>query len=211
MDNLQSTLQYLISIPPDEGKITPGEKIFKNKMPLQAHLLDWASDLIGEFIDVLHVAEGKKCCAALDYSKYGKAKLRNLCKEMINYIIIYCNTKNVKMLHQISKEGSYLKSIFFLPHNYNKALVLANILWFEELNFYNVSAYQFHYVIGSILGYKEENIEYFVKSRFNIENITQTERDFIKYKLENINHTEIENYIHKYKSKYTFLDRIQLL
>ena len=47
MDNLQSTLQYLISIPPDEGKITPGEKIFKNKMPLQAHLLDWARDLIG--------------------------------------------------------------------------------------------------------------------------------------------------------------------
>ena len=60
------------------------------------------------------------------------------------------------MLHNTKKGGMYLKTIFFLPHNYNKALKLMNILWYPSSIPYNM-----HTVSnGLLLGYDKDNIIY---------------------------------------------------
>ena len=61
------------------------------------------------------------------------------------------------MLHNTKNGGMYLKTIFFLPHNYNKALKLMKILWYSESSI----PYNMHTVsIGLLLGYDKDNIIY---------------------------------------------------
>jgi hypothetical protein len=49
----------------------------------------------------------------------------------------------------------YLKTVFFLPTNYNKALLLMHILW----NYSKSDAQEeYGYMIGTLLGYSIENI-----------------------------------------------------
>jgi hypothetical protein len=115
------------------------------------------SNKIGEISDVYSVAKGKKDLATLDFSSLGKRKLKKKDIILINKVIDYCNYKGVQMLHNTKNGGMYLKTIFFLPHNYNKALKLMKILWYSEssipYNMHNVS-------IGLLLGYDIDNIIY---------------------------------------------------
>jgi len=114
------------------------------------------SNKIGEISDIYAVAKGKKELATLDFSSLGKRKLKKKDSVLINKIIDYCNYKGVQMLHNTKKGGMYLKTIFFLPHNYNKALKLMKILWYPSsipYNMHNVS-------IGLLLGYDKDNIIY---------------------------------------------------
>ena len=62
-------------------------------------------------------------------------KLRkNYDVKLINHVLSYTNSKNVQYLHNTKTGGMYLKSIFFLPENYQNALKLMYILWYSDSN-----------------------------------------------------------------------------
>jgi hypothetical protein len=115
------------------------------------------SNKIGEITDVYAVANNNKPLATLDFSSLGKRKLKKKDIVLINKVIDYCNYKGVQMLHNTKTGGMYLKTIFFLPHNYNKALKLMKILWYHD----NSIPHNIHTAaIGILLGYDIDNILY---------------------------------------------------
>jgi len=123
------------------------------------------SCLIGEFSDVYSVAKNNKELAALDFSSYGKRKLKKLDLELINKVIDFCNYKGVEMLHNKQTGGMYLKTIFFLPHNYNNALKLMKLLWVPT---HTISIINHKILIGLLLGYTPDNIIYYLDKNYNI-------------------------------------------
>lgn len=118
---------------------------------------------IGEIFDVHCVANNKKQLAALDFSSYGINKLRKRNKTLINKIIDYCNYKGVQILHNNQKGGMYLKTVFFLPKNYKKALKLMGVLWYSNLS-RNIIEYS--YIVGHLLGYSNKDIKFFIKRNY---------------------------------------------
>ena len=127
---------------------------------------------IGEFIDVLAVVYKLKPLAGLDFSSYGKKNIKkNYNINIINSIIKLCNDNGVKFIHNYSKKGCYLKTIFYLPENEQKAINLMKIIWIPDK--FNketpdiVNNAYYHYYIGKSFGYKNENIKYFLKRNFN--------------------------------------------
>jgi hypothetical protein len=119
---------------------------------------------IGEFHDVYCVANKQKSLAALDFSSYGKTKMRkkfNL--KLTNEVINYCNNKNVQYLHNTKTGGMYLKSIFFLPENYEHALKLMYVLWYTHPNFDGINN---SIAIGLLLDYSIDNIIFFCKRNY---------------------------------------------
>lgn len=141
-----------------------------------------------EIYDLFCVAENKKPLAGLDFSAYGRSKLKkcNLC--LINKIIDYCNFKKMKMLHVRQNGGMYLKSVFFMPDNYKNALKLMYVLWYDK-----IESIKSDIMIGLLFGYKHENIIYFVKRNYNLEifeytiNKIQKELDNLTITLEDLN------------------------
>ena len=85
-----------------------------------------------EMSDLYSVASGKKPLAALDFSENGISKLIKRDKELINQIIDFSNKKGVKVIHIKKECRFYLKTIFYLEENYQKALNLMGILWYEN-------------------------------------------------------------------------------
>jgi len=120
---------------------------------------------LGEIIDVYCVAKNKKKLAALDFSTYGKNKLRKRNKALINKVIKYCNSKNVKALHNKKTGGMYVKTIFFTQKNYKNALKLMEILWNLDLP---INPIDHSIAIGLLLGYKRKNIIAFVEKNYKI-------------------------------------------
>ena len=116
--------------------------------------------LFNELHDLNCVSYGNKPLAALDYSNYGKNKLKRFNLKMKNAAIQVANSKKVEMLHNTVKGGLYLKTIFFLPKNYNNALKLMYILWYNT-KFLSTQTEE-HIAIGILLGYSKKNILYFL-------------------------------------------------
>jgi len=121
---------------------------------------------IGEFADVYCVSKNEKKLAALDFSTLGKNKLRKLNKSLINKVITYCNSKNVKALHNKKRGGMYLKTLFFTQKNYINALKLMDILW----NPVHLFPYPIDEEIakGLLFGYKQTNIIVFIERTYKI-------------------------------------------
>lgn len=120
---------------------------------------------VGEWFDVKCVAEGKKPLAALDYSNYGRKKIRN--KDLVRSIIAH--SKGVQVLHMQKEGGMYLKTIFFKPRQFENAKRLMYLLWFNH----GSDPIFYHYTIGKLLGYSLPNIEYFLKRTLTKELVQQ--------------------------------------
>jgi len=135
-----------------------------SKTKIDKNLLELSS-MIGEMSDVYSVANKNKELAALDFSSYGRRKFKKLDVNLINKIIDYCNNKGMHMLHNKKTGGMYLKTIFFLPNNYNKALKLMKILWNPSNN---ISIINHKILIGLLLGYNNDNIIHFLELNYNI-------------------------------------------
>jgi hypothetical protein len=127
------------------------------------------SSKLGEFLDVLLVVHSLKPLAALDFTPYGRSKLKKLDISLINKVIELCNIRGVKYLHHTKTGGMYLKSIFFLDENYQQALNLMYVLWlnptFSESK--KLDNLYLQYYIGYSLGYSEKNILFFLKDKFD--------------------------------------------
>jgi len=156
-------------------------------------------DKYGELFDLLCVANGKKPLAALDFSNYRgikilRRKLTTKQKKVANQIIDYANKKGVKCLHNFKRGGMYLKSIFYLPKNKGNALKLMGILWYPY-KYIKKSNMIYQISIGLLLGYNKKNIQYFIKTRLDIE-ISIKEITKINQKLKNIKYTldELNSY-----------------
>ena len=143
----------------DSGKITEDEK---------KEIYEKYSKLLGEFIDVYCVSNDIKPLAAMDFSSYGIRKLRKLDKDLINEVIDYCNSKDVQLLHNKKTGGHYLKSIFFLPKNYENALKLMKVIWYPD-TIENMIDIKYDCYIGLLLGYSKKNIKFFVKRNYGID------------------------------------------
>ena len=154
-------------------------------------------NLIGEMGDIYCVAIGNKNLASLDFSSYGKKKIKmGLELKTINNIIEFCNSKGIEYIHNTKNGGVYLKSVFFLPHNYNNALKLMTILWYPEDTFIKTNT-DYQIAIGILLGYLYENIIYFLKKSYSTE-IKLTEVLDIKNKLINMD-VKLQDIQYKYK------------
>ena len=154
-----------------------------------------------ELIDIYCVALGKKPLAALDYSSYGRDKLRRNKLEN-NKIIEFCNSRGVEYLSIKKKGGMYLKSIFFLSENFEKAEKLMYILWSSLSNFH-FNGYESHIAIGLLLGYKKENIIYFNLRNFNHQT-TMKDIKKVEQKIKTINNSDIifDNVEHLYQIEF---------
>jgi len=119
-------------------------------------------DKLGEMSGVLAVAYDLKPLAALDFTTYGKNKIKKLDIKLINKVIDFCNKRDVKYIHYAKRGGMYLKSIFFRPKNYQKAVNLMYMLWKSPISL-NKPYVQFY--IGKSLGYTETNIKFFIKEK----------------------------------------------
>ena len=119
-------------------------------------------DNLGEMFDVLAVAYDLKPLAALDFTPYGKNKIKKLDIKMINKVIEFCNKRGVKYIHHAKIGGMYLKSIFFRPKNYQKAINLMYMLWKSPISFNEPYV---HFYIGKSLGYTDKNIKFFIKEK----------------------------------------------
>ena len=167
----------------DTGLIKPNDK--KDKNEIKALKLMGISNQkdkkhqIGEMFDVYCVANGKKPLAALDFSAYGIRKLRKMDKDLINKVIEYSNNKDVKIIHRKTKGGHYLNSVFYLPKNEKNALKLMGMLWNNDKYMFDPIADE--YIVGKLLGYKDENIKFFIEKNYNNGNIIP-KSDWTKYK-----------------------------
>ena len=150
---------------------------------------------INEFADVYCVAKGKKPLAAFDYSVPGQIKMKGyLNTNLINTVIRYANYNNVKALHYTGTGVMYLKTVFFKQKNYKSALKLMDILWTKDhsshplyLNGQNnrENSNRYHVAIGLSLGYKPENILFFLnkdkpKNKQADSSIIKTVSDILK-------------------------------
>jgi len=139
---------------------------------------DYPKDIqkLGEFYDVYCVATTKKPVAALDFSAYGRKKLKKS-KTQINKLIEFCNKKGVQMIHNKKRGGMYLKTVFFLPKNYQKAIKLMYVLWAPPERGFDGWAHSV--AIGLLLGYSTKDIMSYQKhtkdpvTLKNIQNIRQ--------------------------------------
>jgi hypothetical protein len=124
-------------------------------------------DEIGEFFDLLCVALRKKPLTSFDYLDYKtnfpnvKKWLPKVNKKLINEIIDFANEKNIKALQFKKKGGTYLRTIFYYPHQKNNAYKLAYILWSKE-------ELREPYTIGILLGYSTHNIKQYYLQNFEI-------------------------------------------
>ena len=200
---MESKLKYIQSIPANKGRVTENPSEFYR-------LQDRCYQLVGDFFDVLCVANGKKPCAISNVTAYGKIKHRKNDKELINYIIAYCDSLEVNAIHKNDIKSQ--NTIFFLHENYNKALILANILWYPTSNlpFSEITHYVLESIIGTMLGYDENNIEYFVKIRFNVQRITDEDRIKVINIINNINMKPLVNTLELDKTV-VFKDIIDLM
>ena len=145
-------------------------------------LLNDISIKTGEIHDVYCVANNNKKLAALDYSSYGKKKLYKYNVKLINKIIDYSNYKNVQYLHNKKTGGMYLKTIFFLPKNYNEALKLMYLLWYQDSKF---NPLERQISIGLLLDYSHDNIIFFLNKTYDI-TITKKNIKLTENKLKNL-------------------------
>ena len=103
--------------------------------------------------------------------------------KLINKIIDYSNYKNVQYLHNQKTGGMYLKSIFFLPENYNEALKLMYLLWYYKESGFDPLEKQIS--IGLLLDYSSDNIIFFCKEKMNTK-ITIKNINLVKNKLKKL-------------------------
>ena len=148
-------------------------------------LLNDISIKTGEIHDVYCVANNNKKLAALDYSSYGKKKFLKYPSDvkLINKIIDYSNYKNVQYLHNQKTGGMYLKSIFFLPENYNEALKLMYLLWYYKDSRFDPIEKQIS--IGLLLDYSHDNIIFFCKDKMYAK-ITKKKIKLVENKLKKL-------------------------
>ena len=147
----------------NEGLVSESKKKMNNKEQL-------ISNNLGEMLDVLAVAYDLKPLAALDFTPYGRSKLKKENVVLKNKIIEFCVQQGVKYIHYTKTGGMYLKSIFFLPKNQQKAINLMYVLWKNPVftddpllnNMY------FHFYIGRSLGYSKKNIQYFLEKNLQV-------------------------------------------
>ena len=190
-------LQYLNYV--SQGKINYSNQIVQNEDLLNEKLN------IGEIFDLFCVINDKKDLAALDFSLFGRKKLKKLNYKKINKVINYANDNNVKLLHNNKRGGMYLKSIFFKEYNIQKAINLMGILWYSEK--YCGSNSEFHYMIGKLLGYKHDNIIYFILKTTGIK-LTPYLIDLYDNNLNELN-IKLEDLQEKYDIKlYNVIDKL---
>ena len=156
-------------------------------------LLEKLLSQIAEIQDVYCVANNNKLLAALDFSSKGKAFLKKQNLDLINKFIEYANQQGVKYLHNTKKGGMYLKSIFFLPKNYNQALKLMYILWYSD-DFNNM---EYQIAIGLLLDYNITNIIFFCKDKLGLI-VTKKHIEIVKKKIKSLNIT-LDDLQKKYK------------
>jgi hypothetical protein len=168
----------------DKGLITESPDLKKlDKMNrLQAE--------IGEFTDVLAVAYGLKDLAGIDFSAYGRSKFKKKNKAKINAIIDFCNKQGVQSVYNFKVGGGYIKNMFYLPHNEQKALNLMAIIWLDENISTNktLNSMYFNYYIGKSFGYSEKNTQFFLQQNFG-NKLTDKQLDFINSKILSDNYT----------------------
>ena len=120
----------------------------------------------GEIFDVYCVAMGVKPLAALDFTGTGRKYLKGLDIKFINQLIDYCNHCGVQYYHMIKRGGMYIKSIFFLPDNRQKARNLMYNFWTTDYTKITggiaLTQQLFHWFVGHSLGYTDENIDKFL-------------------------------------------------
>jgi hypothetical protein len=140
--------------------------LVSDKSSLEKKLkLESMNNLLGELNDVYCVSKGAKPLAALDFSSYGKKKLKKRNIEIKNKVIDYCNSMGVNALHNTQTGGMYLKTIFFLPENMDNALKLMFVLWYPDAF---LEKEKNNIAIGILLGYDYDNIIAFVKKNYGI-------------------------------------------
>ena len=160
---------------------------------------------VGEFIDIYCVAKNERPLAALDFSTYGKNKVKksnSFNKLLINRIIQYCNYKKVKALHNKKRGGKYLKTVFFKQKNYKNALTLMYIFWSPEYphlildtiqeiaKIEGIQLTKNEYVqylniistilVGLLLGYKQKNILFFIETKLNFKEYKLNKKNIFK-------------------------------
>jgi hypothetical protein len=142
----------------DQGRVSENESYCK---------IDNSEDSFLELHDVICVAAGNKPLAALDFSTLGKSKLKKTNIQLKNFAIKYANNNNVEMLHNKKTGGMYLKTIFFLPENYDNALKLMYVLWYGSK--LKMTGVELQIAIGLLLGYSNANISHFIRIRYNFD------------------------------------------
>ena len=138
---------------------------------------------LGEILDVYCVAIGIKPVAGLDYTSYGKSKLKKLNVELINQVIDYANANGVKMIQMTTKGGIYLKSYFFKEKNYADALRAMMVILFSEdaKKVFGLMDCDIDAAIGLLFGYTRNNIVAFYK--YHGREITLDQIEIIREKL----------------------------
>jgi hypothetical protein len=147
---MKKIIEKLLESPPCTGLVTNNE-VRKESYPE-----------IGEMLDVLQVAAGKKPLAALNFSKQ---KIKGN-KEQIE-IMKYANEKGVKYITQPKiRSKNYLRSVFYLPETKDskkRAVALLTLLHLpvpEKISKYMDAG------IGLLLGYNKNNIIAFYERNF---------------------------------------------
>ena len=196
----------------DTGLVNPNDKNDKkDKNEVKAlklmGILNSKNNIV-EMFDVYCVANGKKPLAVLDFTAYGIRKLREMDKDLINKVIEYSNNKDVKIIHRKTKGGYNLKSVFYLPKNEKNALKLMGMLWNKDK--YKLGSVINQYIIGKLLGYKDENIKFYIETEVLNGNISKS--DWTKYKNQvnkNIKKINFELDDFKKEDKIVKLDKIK--
>lgn len=132
----------------------------KGKISSKPQNPDKEEELLGEYFDVKCVIAKCKPLAALDMSKklISKKRKHNFSFEKINQVITDAN-KNKIVAVQKSNTRIYLNTIFCSRRNINKAYKLLNVIH----NPMNLTQKEYHFLIGTLLGYSKENIMYFLE------------------------------------------------
>ena len=154
---------------------------------------------VGEFVDVLAVAVGRKTLAALDLR--GTLRKKNLNKKKIKEITKFAKEKGLQILTvKPSKmgwgSGGYLRSVVYRKANKKKAMKLLGVLWgcmkSQKPGCNGFGGWQFHVAIGLLLGYKRDNIREFVRRNYDMDTVKPSEFSKILMKMKKMKFYENE-------------------
>ena len=100
------------------------------------------------------------------------------------------NEIKVKSVHNFKKGGMYLKTIFYLPENEQRAINLMAILWLDVKlsSDAKLNNMYMHFYIGTSFGYLEKNIQFLLEKNYG-NKLSDKQLDVIKGKISSDKYT----------------------
>ena len=154
---------------PDNGRISKTGDFVED-----THDIMYKRANIGELFDVCCVAMKTKPLAALDLSSQtGIERIKDnledmyIDTELFHKAIFYLNSIKLPNFKWCTKEGNYLRNIYYNPSIVGSKQNALKLLLVLHTDYFDINEMDYHIVIGNLLGYPADRIKGYLLRNIN--------------------------------------------